>query len=499
LPRERYSGLLASNDDCVTEPAGAAMKGLVAYSFVDQELQRTARCCIINKLPPSECINPKPTTQQRLAMKRRISVLVVLLLMASAQLLADAPKPAVRDPDLAERAWIASTAYHTIKRYFAHWEALPAEYDFDARYRDGLREALAASDRWTFSLAMTRLFASLQNGHTSFTDNYIQDQAGDMPFRALRIDGRWVVTRTALDGLEPGDVIHTVDGQPVEQWIAPIQAAVGQSDSFARDRLTWVSVHLFPRRFELGLEGNRRVSINLDTKTPGQTRGRIQSRESSAVRRPEGILVVRIPSFGAPEFEEAAIRAVRAAGNTRAILFDLRANGGGSTPTKLLEAIMTGPYRGTIVATPITVAVFDAHAVFAPEAHPLPKGMLRYGPRQIQPREGAWAGPIGILADGGCGSACEDFVVRFKDGKRGPVMGERTFGSTGQPYFVSFGEFGMGFRVSTKREYLPEGGQLEGAGVVPDIAIPLTVSELRTGNDMQLETAISVLLAQTRR
>ncbi|MEJ1932436.1 hypothetical protein WDZ92_19540 [Nostoc sp. NIES-2111] len=70
--------------------------------------------------------------------------------------------------------------------------------------------------------------------------------------------------------------------------------------------------------------------------------------------------------------------------------------------------------------------------------------------------------------------------------------------ATGKPYYVSFSELGMGFRVSTKREYLPDGSQLEGAGVVPDVAIPVTVHELRTGSDTQLETVVRRLLAQTR-
>jgi carboxyl-terminal processing protease len=61
---------------------------------------------------------------------------------------------------------------------------------------------------------------------------------------------------------------------------------------------------------------------------------------------------------------------------------------------------------------------------------------------------------------------------------------------------VQFPEFGMNFRVSTKRESLPNGRQLEGRGVLPDVAIPLTLEEIRSGKDVQLETAVKRLLAQ---
>ena len=79
--------------------------------------------------------------------------------------------------------------------------------------------------------------------------------------------------------------------------------------------------------------------------------------------------------------------------------------------------------------------------------------------------------------------------MRFKDGNRGLVLGEPTFGSTGQLYFVQFPEFGMSFRVSTKREYFPDGGQSEGDGIQPDKSIPISREELRSGIDTQLELA----------
>lgn len=425
-----------------------------------------------------------------------VLALLSLAICLSTPAAGQAPAQPPRDPNMAERAWIAASAYHAVKRYFAHWEALPADYDFDARYRAALAEALAAPDRRSFTLAMTRLFASLNNGHSDFTDQQLRTRVGDIPFRALRIEGKWVITRSALPALNPGDVIRTVDGQPVDSWLQPIRAGIAQSDEFARDRVTWRAALLFPRRFILGLESGRTAAVDLDRKPEGPMRGRTLATETTAVRRPDGVLVIRIPGFDDPTFEEAAVEAVRNAGNVKAILFDVRANGGGNTPFRLLEAIMTRPYRGTMVATPFTIAEQDAHAVFDPEAHPFPAGMVRYGPQTIAPRPDAVAIPMAVVADGGCGSACEDFVARFQDGKRGPVMGERTFGSTGQPYFIDFPEFGMNLRVSTKREYLPSGQVLEGKGVPPDAAIPLTRDEIRSGKDLQLETAVKRVLTE---
>jgi carboxyl-terminal processing protease len=85
--------------------------------------------------------------------------------------------------------------------------------------------------------------------------------------------------------------------------------------------------------------------------------------------------------------------------------------------------------------------------------------------------------------------------LRFKDGDRGLVLGEPSYGPTGQPYLLRFPEFGMSFRVSTKREYFPDGRQFEGVGLQPDKYIPATREELRSGTDTPLELAAMAVLA----
>ncbi|MBB3455031.1 carboxyl-terminal processing protease [Rhizobium sp. BK313] len=399
-----------------------------------------------------------------------------------------------RDPDVADRAYIAAMVYHVVKRYFAHAEALPAGYDFEARYRAYLAEAIAAPDRKDFSLATMRLFASLRNGHTSFNDEELRQQAGTIPFTIMRIDGRWTVVRSRMPELHPSDVVTMIDDKPADDWLEPIREHIGPSSQTALDRATWLRPFLFPRHFTIGTDDGRQVPVDLNASYSGPERGFTLAKEVETVRRPDGLVVIRIPSFADPKYEQAAIAAIQAAGDARAILLDLRDNTGGSSPGKLLSAIMTTPYQGTLVATPMTIAMNDASNSFNGGISALPTTMMRYGPDRADQLPDAWKGKIALLVDGGCASACEDFVLRFKDGNRGLVLGEPTFGSTGQPYFVQFPEFGMSFRVSTKREYFPDGGQFEGVGIQPDKSIPISREELRSGIDTQLELAAKAVL-----
>jgi carboxyl-terminal processing protease len=58
----------------------------------------------------------------------------------------------------------------------------------------------------------------------------------------------------------------------------------------------------------------------------------------------------------------------------------------------------------------------------------------------------------------------------LKTSGRAVLFGERTFGSSGQPYMEKF-DNGMAFRVSAKRMYLPDGSEFEGVGLKPDVEV----------------------------
>ena len=121
----------------------------------------------------------------------------------------------------------------------------------------------------------------------------------------------------------------------------------------------------------------------------------------------------------------------------------------------------------------------------------LPDAMLRTGGELIQPDHPVFHNRVYLLVDRGCASACEDFVLAMHEAHRGLVLGETTWGSTGQPYMVSFGELAMSFRVSTRREYFPDFGPVEGVGVVPDVPVALMRAMLSGPGDGMLDAAVA--------
>ena len=88
--------------------------------------------------------------------------------------------------------------------------------------------------------------------------------------------------------------------------------------------------------------------------------------------------------------------------------------------------------------------------------------------------------------------AAEDFTCFFKANQRGRTMGERTFGSTGNPYLLSLPEGGRGQVVSVGYE-MADGTPFVGVGIEPDVPCPTRAEDVQTGWDRTLDLALDQL------
>ena len=401
------------------------------------------------------------------------ATLALLSLTAPARARQLAPLPS---PE--ERAFIAAKIYSSVNTYFAHWQAVP-HLDFDAEFKRYVARALGADTRLDFDLATAELFASLGNGHTQFVDRNLYGDALP-PLAARVVEGKWVVTRSFAEGFRPGEEILMVDDQPIEEFFRQSRKYIAASDERAARRAFFFRPYVWPDRYTLTLGGGRKVVVERAKlkATPPPTP------ETEGRWLKEGELAyVKVPSFGESRFEQKALELVRRFREAKALVVDVRGNGGGSTPQQLTKALMGRPYRWWAEATPQTLAVLR----YRREYHT--NTMMTWGGETIEPGEPVFRGRLIILADGGCGSACEDFVMPFKDNGRATVIGERTAGSTGQPYLHDFGN-GMLIVVGSIRTFFPDGAPFEGVGIAPDIELPASLKDLREGTDAVLRRAV---------
>ena len=222
------------------------------------------------------------------------------------------------------------------------------------------------------------------------------------------------------------------------------------------------------------------------------------------------VTFVKIPRFDEPKFEKEALKLVDDYKGAESLIIDLRGNEGGSTPVTLIDDLMDRPYRMQGQSTPVNVSLWKVWAGFFDQMEKDPKTSrdetlgymaamkdittqaMHYQPAVIhKPQKPIFKGKVLVLIDRHVISAAEDFCRPFKDNHRATFLGETSAGSAGQPFYFEFPNR-MNFRVSSKRVCFPNGSSFEGVGITPDVEIPTTIADLRSGKDRVLEKALEL-------
>lgn len=101
--------------------------------------------------------------------------------------------------------------------------------------------------------------------------------------------------------------------------------------------------------------------------------------------------------------------------------------------------------------------------------------------------------PLVVLVNGNSASASEIVAGAIRDHKRGVLIGEKTYGK-GSVQNTHALDDGSSLRVTIAKWYLPNGDNLDGNGITPDIEVPLTPEDLAAQRDPQLDRAVAYLL-----
>ena len=102
--------------------------------------------------------------------------------------------------------------------------------------------------------------------------------------------------------------------------------------------------------------------------------------------------------------------------------------------------------------------------------------------------------PLVVLVNEGSASASEIFAGAIKDRKRGILVGQKTFGK-GVVQRIKQMSDGSGFKLTVSEYFTPNGINIHGVGIEPDIVVdlPEDIEEIGIGNlenDTQLKVAI---------
>ncbi len=427
-------------------------------------------------------------------MGRRVSILIVLLLICVAQL---APRSAADDSSVVSTA----TPEGRLIVFDDVWETIQERYydpnlhgiDWQAKRITFRPAAAKANSTHEFYELLRQMIASLKDAHTRI---YAPDEKFDwwnprfvtVGVTIREIEGVptvvYVEPNSAADrtDIRPGDVITSIDGVPVATVIANRLSNSGpRADTFARFRTVATM-----------LEGTAGTSVkvgwmNRDRKLKSAVLERYWTQRHLGFnnQRKGNLAILRIDAFTqsvAWDFAKALPNVLEGADG---VVLDLRNNGGGDAE-----------------------AMADIASLFLDDGINLGKFADRFGASfELQtyskrlwrtPQLTRIKLPLVVLTSESTSSAAEIMAAAFQMNHRARVIGSVTCGCV------------LAIR---NRHPLPDGGlldvsefdyrtsegvRLEGLGIKPDQTVPITRKDIYSHRDSVLEVAKRVLNGRSR-
>lgn len=142
--------------------------------------------------------------------------------------------------------------------------------------------------------------------------------------------------------------------------------------------------------------------------------------------------------------------------NCNAVIVDVRPNSGG-------EEMLAQQFAGCFVATPQTYAK-DTIRQNGQDSPALERVLT---PNAARP---TFAGKVALLIGPENMSSCESFIMMMKTSPNCTTIGQKTYGSSGNPKPHDLGN-GVTVMLPSWRDLRPDGACIEGVGLTPDIQV----------------------------
>ena len=334
-----------------------------------------------------------------------------------------------------------------------------------------------------FYAVISEMLLDLQDLHTSFVAPDTQPRTSGIS--VYEVENKIVVvnvdpdSEAARTGVKAGMIVCTFDGKPIDERVSQLRTKLGHWSNQQAYRVVICGRILrgpANTTFKLGLEraDGTRFEVALTRRTVTSPQAKLIS-----YRLPSGFSYLKINPVLRSPVEDQFDSAFQELKDSPGLVIDLRGLNGGDI-------------KG--VGLKIANHFFPSKVSFGKFINrsgevPLRRSLSAEGDSQT------YKGPVVILIDENTASAGEVFASGFQENLRAKVIGQQSCGCVldrdskkvkggGMLYYSHLGY------MSSK------GRKLEGAGVVPDKTVKLTIAGLQQGRDLILEEAESILRAQ---
>ncbi len=367
---------------------------------------------------------------------------------------------------------------------------------------------------WTFAMRETLL--AFPSGHAGFfavvPGSIPSMYASQIGVCARPHEDGFVVTRVATGraiDLNPGDLVVAVDNEEGEAMRRtalrrPVAATCSATEAHARMAAALATFAAPEPDTELLVRAPsgalRTVVVPTAPTTFLDCRGPITADRSirpQVTRRPDGVAVIRVPSFYVADAGQTELEAIRAttraairdafeeARDAPAIVWDVRANFGGLT-LQGLEIV-----QGMPSARPTPIATCEYRPDGTNEL--VRDDFIDY---RVEPGgDLAYEGRVAVVADALALSATDYFLLAVASATDVPIVGTGASGGYGTafPSRRFAGPPDLDASGDAYRCLDASGRPLEGREVRPTVFVELDPDDLAAGRDTQLEAAVELV------
>jgi C-terminal processing protease CtpA/Prc len=357
--------------------------------------------------------------------------------------------------------------------------------DWNRVLRDFIPRVVLAKDSDDYQRQLMLVIAAIQDSHANLWSSLrVRPPIGDcqLPVNLRFVENRPVVTGYSSDdlgktsGLQIGDVVTKIDGQPVTKFvseIAPYYAASNQAarlrdigHSLALGKCGAVSVAVLRGRGTLELSAERVPLAKLDL-----TRDRRHDLPGDTFQMLAGnVAYLKLSSVKADQ----ASAYIGAAADAKGLIIDIR-----NYPSEFV----TYALGSHLVSNPTVFASNTFTDIVNPGAFHWEIGST------INPELPHYAGKIVILVDEISQSQSETTARAFRAAPGAIIIGSTTAGADGNVSEISL-PGRLRSMISGIGVFHPDHKPTQRIGIVPDIVVRPTIAGIRAGRDEVLEAAI---------
>lgn len=397
---------------------------------------------------------------------------------------------------------------------------------WDNRYKELIPIVQNTKNDYEYYRELQKFCALLKDGHTNiYLPKGIEPMNtmfGDYRLFIQNIEGKAIIIRTNLSKKEEipaGSEIIEVNGKSTQKFIdEDVAPYISSSTDYVLQ--DWSISNLLK-----GLEGE---TFTIKIKKPNKkiieltlTHKKTEEKEVFPPFEPDRQLLdfkwinketayVSLNSFGDQKIDSLFIEKLPELYKAKSLIIDLRYNGGGSTNVgvQILQYLTNDTIvYGSRQKSRSHIPAFKAWGKFVNEKDTLNNSWQKkaflsfhdqyfydfeYHPGTIRLKAKRVVVPTVILLGHNTASAAEDFLIYADNQKHMIKMGQKSFGSTGQPFLFDLPGGGSA-RVCTKKDTYPDGREFVGYGIKPDIEIIPTLNDYLNNRDKTLEEAIKYL------